>query len=574
MHVIATAGHVDHGKSTLVRALTGMEPDRWAEERRRGLTIDLGFAWTRLPAGDSVAFVDVPGHERFVSNMLAGVGPVPAVLMVVAADEGWMPQTQEHAQAIAALQRSAVALVVTKCDLSSPANAADEATRRLDKLGISPVATAVTSVRTGAGLDDVRRVLHALLAATPVPDAEAAVRFWIDRVFTVRGAGTVVTGTLAAGSLRVGDALQVTPSGASAVIRGMQSLREDVTVAQPVARVALNLRGVERDDLHRGMALVGPGSWTIATEIDVVCTETPRPSADLVTHIGSAAVATRLRLLGSHAARLRLAQPLPLHLGDRLLLRDPASRRLVAADVADLAPAPLRRRGAAAQIARTLAVPRDADEEVGRRGVCTRRDLIAAGITTSPRKARQVGDHLVADSVWNAWREQLAGIVETATQGVAVPAATRRLRAPSNDIVVALAAELPAIEQLDGRLHRATPGVGHIDIAPLMRRLAEQPYAPPTAGELAALGFGAADIARAVRAGLATRLAPGLLLSSAAIDEAIATLRTLPAPFTVADARIALGSTRRIVVPLLEHLDARRCTLRHSDGTRTVVAPA
>ncbi|HET6909612.1 MAG TPA: selenocysteine-specific translation elongation factor [Mycobacteriales bacterium] len=574
MHVIATAGHVDHGKSTLVRALTGMEPDRWAEERRRGLTIDLGFAWTRLPSGDPVAFVDVPGHERFVTNMLAGVGPLPAVLMIVAADEGWMPQTEEHAQAIAALPWKAVALVVTKCDLSSPTTIADDATRRLEKLGISPVATAFTSVRTGAGLDDVRRVLHALVAATPVPDREAPVRFWIDRVFTVRGAGTVVTGTLAAGSLRAGDVLQVAPSGADVVIRGMQCLHEDVTVAQPVARVALNLRGVDRDDLHRGMALVSPGRWTVATEVDVVCADPPRASADLVTHIGSASIATRLRVLGAHAARLRLVQPLPLHIGDRLLLRDPASRRLVAADVADLAPAVLRRRGAAAQVARALAVPRDADEEVGRRGVCARGDLIARGFTTPPTRARLVGDQWVANSTWDAWREQLAGIVETATDGLPVAAAARQLRAPSNDVVIALTGEVATIEHVDGRLRRSSPGVGRTDLAPLMKRLVERPYDPPAAEELATLGVRSADLSRAVRDGLAVRLAAGLVLSSAAVDDAIATLRALPAPFTVADARTALGSTRRIVVPLLEHLDARRCTLRHPDGTRTVVAPA
>src|ERR1700760_2412861 len=176
MHVIATAGHADHGKSTLVRALTGMDPDRWAEERRRGMTIDLGFAWTRMPSGAMVAFVDVPGHERFVPNMLAGVGPVPAAMIVVAADEGWMPQSAEHLAALTALGVRHALLVVTRSDLADPAPAIAEARARIGR----PIAAVAVSGATGAGLDDLRTELDRLLATLPPPDLEAPVRLWID----------------------------------------------------------------------------------------------------------------------------------------------------------------------------------------------------------------------------------------------------------------------------------------------------------------------------------------------------------------------------------------------------------
>ena len=201
MQVIATAGHVDHGKSALVRALTGMEPDRWAEERRRGLTIDLGFAWMTLPGGDRVAFVDVPGHERFVPNMLAGVGPVPAVLLVVAADGGWMPQSAEHLAAIDAVGIRHGLLAVTRCDLADPGPATRQALDLVSRTSLGAVEAVAVSAVTGAGLAELRDALARLVAALPAPDPAAPVRLWVDRSFSIRGSGTVVTGTLPAGTV-------------------------------------------------------------------------------------------------------------------------------------------------------------------------------------------------------------------------------------------------------------------------------------------------------------------------------------------------------------------------------------
>ncbi|MGZ6780904.1 MAG: GTP-binding protein, partial [Mycobacterium sp.] len=313
MHVIATAGHVDHGKSTLVHRLTGMWPDRLAEERRRGLTIDLGFAWTSV-AGRAFAFVDVPGHERFVANMLAGTGavaPKNPVMFVVAATEGWMPQSEEHLAALEALGVRDVLVVISKADLADPGPAVAQVSRRL------PGATIVS----GTDLDAVRAELVALVDRLPEPDHDADVRLWVDRSFTVRGAGTVVTGTLTAGTIRVGDELE--HDGRRVTVRGLQSLERDQPEVAAVARVAVNLRGVDRQHIGRGDTVRTPGAWLDSAEIDVVLRNPGGLHRELVLHIGSAAVPVHVRPLGEAAARLRLARALPLRIGDIGLLRDP-----------------------------------------------------------------------------------------------------------------------------------------------------------------------------------------------------------------------------------------------------------
>ena len=226
MQVIATAGHVNHGKSTLVRALTGMEPDRWAEERRRGLTIDLGFAWMTLPSGQQVAFVDVPGHERFVPNMLAGVGAVPAVLFTVAADEGWMPQSEEHLAAVDALGITHGLLAVTRSDLADPAEARRQALGRLAATSLGDVEAVAVSARTGLGLPALREALDRLAAQLPQPDPAAPVRLWVDRAFRIKGSGTVVTGTLPAGTIHAKQELLLTPSLEPVRVRGIETLKQ------------------------------------------------------------------------------------------------------------------------------------------------------------------------------------------------------------------------------------------------------------------------------------------------------------------------------------------------------------
>ena len=366
MRVVATAGHVDHGKSTLLRRLTGMEPDRWAEERRRGLTIDLGFVWTDLATPDgptTVAFVDVPGHERFVPNMLAGTGAVGDALLVVAADDGWSAQTADHVAILDLLGVRGVVAVVTKASLVTVARVDEVAAdvgRRLAGTALDGTPVVAADGVTGEGIDEVRRVLGARLVDLPPPEEPGPPRMWVDRAFTVAGAGTVVTGTLRGGRVQVEDEVVLAPSGRSVRVRGLQSLGASVTSAAPGRRVAVNLARVDVDAVHRGDALVaGPCTTTTTADVELrVVGDTPvghRGAWHL--HVGSASVPVRVRpVLGpvapgtTGAARLELDRPLPLVHGDRFVLRDMGAGTTPAGGrVLDPAPAP-RRRGTLARV--------------------------------------------------------------------------------------------------------------------------------------------------------------------------------------------------------------------------------
>ena len=595
MHVVATAGHVDHGKSALVRALTGMEPDRWAEEKRRGMTLDLGFAWTRLPVGE-VAFVDVPGHERFVPTMLAGVGPVPAVLFVVAADGGWMPQSTEHLDALDALGVRHGVLAVTRSDLADPGPALAAARERLARTSLGGALPAVAvSAATGAGIDELRAAVGGMLAALPVPAADEPVRLWVDRAFTIRGSGTVVTGTLGAGTLRVGDELSL--DGTPVAVRGLQSLQRPVASIVGTARVAVNLRGVPVSAVGRGAALVTPGAWTSVAVLDVAVTAADLP-AELTLHAGSAAVPARVRPLGDTAARLTLSRPLPLHVGDRMLLRDPG-RHAVAAGVRvlDLDPPPLHRRGAAADRATLLAgidATPDGMAELARRGAIQASRLRAMGVPAPPTAVR-AGDWLVDPDQAARWRAALVrAVAEHAAahpldHGLPVEAARQRLALPDARIIPALLAlpgpidapagpAAPAAELVlrDGRVVGAA-GVGlpaeiRAGVEAVRADLARTPFLAPEAYRLAELGLGRRELAAAARAGALLRVADGIYLLPGADAAAVAVLAGLPQPFTLSEARRALGTTRRVAVPLLELLDARGHTRRGPDDRRTMSA--
>ena len=268
MHVVVTAGHVDHGKSTLVRVLTGTDPDRLEEERRRGLSIELGYAWTELPDVGEVAFVDVPGHQRFLATTLSGMGPVPVAMLVVAADDPWMPQAAEHLAALDALGVTQGLVVVSRADLADPAPAMARAREHVSRTGLAGVPVIAVSARTGQGMDELRAALSALLVEAPAPPTDAHVRLWVDRRFHVRGAGTVVTGTLPAGTIAVDDVL-VAPDGAEVRVRGIESLGKPRDRMTGPARVALSLGGHAAASIDRGVPLVSPRSFETTTVVDV-----------------------------------------------------------------------------------------------------------------------------------------------------------------------------------------------------------------------------------------------------------------------------------------------------------------
>jgi selenocysteine-specific elongation factor len=363
MHVIGTAGHVDHGKSSLVKRLTGMDPDRFEEEKRRGLTIDLGFAWLTLPSGNEIGLVDVPGHERFIKNMLAGAGGISICLFVVAANEGWKPQSAEHLSILHILGVTSGVVALTKCDTVDRETIELVTMEIREELAASTLAEApvvACSAITGEGLEElVAELDRVVLATPPVPDLGRP-RLWVDRVFTISGAGTVVTGTLAGGDVTAGDEVEVAPEGRRARVRTVQTHKKEVARADPGTRVALNLVGLERQGAERGDAIVRPGQWHPGRIADARLEVLPREltGADHILtekgahllYVGSAESPVRLRLLDreeikpgeSGFARLFLRDPLPIARGDRFVLRD-AGRVLTFGGGEVLDPRPSRR---------------------------------------------------------------------------------------------------------------------------------------------------------------------------------------------------------------------------------------
>lgn len=586
MFVVATAGHVDHGKSTLVRALTGEEPDRWDEERRRGLTIDLGYASTILDDGRTVAFVDVPGHRRFVPNMLAGIGPVPAVMFVVAADDGWMPQSAEHLDALIALRVEHGILVITRSDLLEPELALTEAREAMAGTALADMPAVCVSAVTGVGMDQLRAELVRLGTALPEPDRDADVRLWVDRSFTIGGAGTVVTGTLSAGTIRVGDALELGPGGQEVTVRGLQSLGQRRDEVAAVARVAVNLRAVAADEIPRGSTLVTPRRWRPVGTLDVrVDGRTDTLPEQAMVHIGSAAAAARVRPLDERHARLVLAERLPLRVGDRLILREPGADRIPAgAVVLDPAPPALRRRGAARRRAEELTeAPESPDpaSELRRRGVAHVDDLRAWGVPVPSADEAHRG-WLVDPDLVAVLADRLVGAVrrhdraDPLDPGLPTEAARRALDLPDAALLTVVL-DHPAADSLRTEGGRVIAGDGpglpaavRAAAESLNERFRDRPFDAPTADELTGLGLGPRELAACERAGLLTGVGPGVWLGPEVVDEAARRLRELAQPFTPSTARNHLGTSRRVVMPLLEGLAQRGLSRREGDDGHVV----
>ena len=587
MYVVATAGHVDHGKSSLVKALTGMEPDRWEEEQRRGLTIDLGFVWTTLDSGADVAFVDVPGHEKFLGNMLAGVGPAPVVLFVVAADEGWQEQSTDHRDALRALGVHHGVVALTRADRADDARRAEVIAQvRAELAGTALVDAPLVPVSaiTGEGLDALRAELDAVLAGMPAPDATARVRLWVDRAFSVKGAGTVVTGTLAAGTFAVGDELVLGEK--KVTVRGLQSENASAPSVGPVSRVAVNLRGVDAADVHRGDALLSPQAWRMLDTVDVRRTfgsELAQLPQNIVVHIGTAGVGARLRPLGGDYARLTLDEPLPLTLLDRFVVRSPGGRHVVAGvEIVDVNPAELNRRGDAKRRAAQLdeVSPLDPAAWLRRCGYDRVENLVRDGFAVENRPAGiiEFREWWIAASQVSSWKETLLGALkyhaETNPLSPGLPrAAAMDALGVSEPALLGLAVAAAKVESAEGvlRLPGQTVDLGPAEkgIAELERRLREEPFAAPEAADLKELGLGAKELAAAERAGRLLRLQGGVVLLPSAPRAAQALVAQLEQPFTLSAARKVMGTTRRVAIPLLEHLDSIGVT-RLVDGQRTV----
>lgn len=620
MHVVATAGHVDHGKSALVRALTDMDPDRWAEEKRRGLTIDLGFVWTTLPSGTDLAFVDVPGHEKFLGNMLAGLGPAPVVIFVVAADEGWQEQSTDHRDAVRALDIRHGLIALTRADRADATRRAGVTAQVRHELAGTALADAPlveVSAHTGEGIAQMRQVLDEVLAQVPAPDPQARLRVWIDRAFSVKGAGTVVTGTLAAGTLRVGDTLQLaSPDGTRVVeVRGLHSENTVHQVLEPTSRVAVNLRGISADAIHRGHSLLSSGAWELVEQIDVRRTfgqdfhELPQ---NIVVHIGTAGLEAHVRPLSGDYARLSLAHPLPLQLLDCFVVRSPGGRHVSAGvQVIDVYPPELARRGAARRRAEELALLADGNSAGRDRNDSSPSDATTtAAASASPftdpatyvqrvgyvpvaqlqRAGFNVGDlktppqGIIAFRQWwiaarqiTRWKNQLLVALEKHAQDNPLAAGMPRKAAMDaldlrEDALLGIAVAAAKVEPADGLLrlpgHKVDLGEAEASVVKLETWLADDPFAAPEADELQELRLGAKQLAAAENAGRLLRLSHGIVLLPSAVQEAKKRIAQLEQPFTLSAARKALSTTRRVAIPLLEYLDEQGITRRVDSGLR------
>lgn len=592
MYVIATAGHVDHGKSTLVNALTTMDPDRWEEEKQRGLTIDLGFAWTTLKSGANVAFVDVPGHERFIANTLAGLGPAPAVMLVIAADEGWKEQTSEHLEAIDALGIERGIIVLTRMDNGqriSEANVRDKVAGT--SLSVAPIFA--VSARTGEGMEELRGGIDKLLPADEVLQQACAMpaRMWIDRAFSIKGAGTVVTGTWAAGSVNIGDRLKlVTASGEHDVtVRGLHSENSAVDKAEPVMRLALNLRGVDADAISRGDVLTeAESTWWQPEVIDVRWRTGPKLDSvprKLNLHVGTASVPVHVRGLDAEHARLTLqGRAFPLRLGDRLALRGPGLDALAGVEVVDMDPPLLNRRGAPVRRAQALRDqnPFDASAYVARKEAVMKETLAAAGfdVANKPASLVEFRSWWVNAQAIARWTAQLRTLFDThltdhhLSDGLPLATALSALALPDDSLVsIAVAgARLKRDGAIIRDAHAAPRDLGPAEksVAIVEAQLAKEPFVAPDAGTLDELGLGPIELAAAERAGRLLRVGPIVLLPSAP-QQAAEILGQQPGEFTLSQARQALGTTRRVAVPLLEYMDARGLTRRTSDSARVLM---
>lgn len=560
-HVISTAGHVDHGKSTLVRALTGTDPDRFAEEKARGLTIDLGFASTTLPSGRTIAIVDVPGHIRFLKNMLAGVGAVDACLFVVAATEGWMQQSEEHLRILELLNTAGGVIALTQMDL------VDDDVAELARLDIeehtvgtflegAPI-VGVDSL-SGAGIPDLLAALDALMDRTPGAADLDRPRLWIDRAFAAKGAGTVVTGTLLGGRVALDDELMLQPAAEAVRVRAIQSLHEQHDSIGPGSRVALNLSGVSHTDVQRGHVLVRKGQWHLTqvfdgslSVLDTLDHSVSRRGAHVV-YIGSGEHPAILRVLGPDAidpgtsgfVRIRLPRPIPLLPGDRFILRESGRGETIGGgEVLDVDP----------QMKASLAKPdRSVDRVLIERGWVEVNQLERL---TGERRAATLGDWVVMPEALSRSQAELHERIEAeGARGLDI--------ALLGDQERAVVDTLEDVRVEGGRI-RMTSIEDTLAEHPFLAELNAAPFSPPKPADA-----DRGEVREMVRRGMVIE-EDGIFFSADAVALAAqriaAMLAGQPDGVTVAEVREELGTSRKYALPILARLDSTGVTRRRDD---------
>ena len=631
MRVIGTAGHVDHGKSTLVEALTGIDPDRLKEEKEREMTIDLGFAWLTLPSGEQVGVVDVPGHQDFIKNMLAGIGGIDAALFVIAADESVMPQTREHLAILDLLQIPAGVIALTKIDLAESEEWLElveaEVMEVMEGTVLEGAPIVPVSAVTGQGLDRLRQALDEVLAQTPPRPDRGRPRLPIDRVFTVAGFGTVVTGTLSDGTLRVGQEVEILPARLKARIRGLQTHKRKIETAVPGSRVAINLSGVSTEELKRGDVVTIPG-WLEPTQlIDAhldYLADAPRElrhNQEVEFFSGAAEVMAHVRLLGTRVlapgqsgwVQLRLAHRVPLVKGDRFIIRQPSPSLTIGGGVV-VDPLPRRRhrrfRPEVIRRLETLAHGTPADlllETLDRRGPMPARTLIADAplpATTAAEALHQLvqegqvfllapglaedapqslasSPHYVASPA--GWATLLGRLTDEVgdfhrahplRQGMPREALKSRLKLETrlfNEAVARAAAQGALVEsetliRLPDHQVRFTPQQQEA-VNRLLRRFRQSPYTTPSYKDSVAAA-GEEVVLALIETGQLVRISPDVLLLPETYDEWVAWVKkhiTEHGSVNVGQVRDAFRTSRKYALALLEYLDDQRITKRVGD---------
>ncbi len=561
MHVIATAGHVDHGKSTLVRALTGIDPDRLAEEKARGLTIDLGFASMPLPSGHRIAFIDVPGHVRFLKNMLAGVSAVDACVFVVDTTEGWKPQSEEHLRILQllGLEHGLVALTkVGEADEELIELAHMDVAEHTEGTFLADAPVLATDAIAGIGMNDLRVALDDLAGITPTAEDRRRPRLWIDRAFAIKGSGTVVTGTLTGGRLHVDDSPAVLPGGRNVRVRALQSLHEQLSEVGPGNRVAINLTGANHREVSRGDVVVHPEQWHATTVLDAELSvlgsldhAVTRRGA-YVAYIGSGEYPVKLRVLGADAVRpgaaglIRLYLPLPLPLvsGDRFILRESGRMETVGGgEVLDVDPV----------LPAAKARPdRSVDRVIAERGrITTTRLARLCGVD----RAADVGEWVTAPEYLQDVRNQLMAAVDNAGPlGLDI--------AGLDDFERAVIETQPGLIINAGRARPAgtpDPLANH----PFVAAAAAAPFEPPPPH-----GVNREELRLLVQQGKLIE-SSGIYFAAPALEQAAQHVAQLlarkPSGVTVAELRDAWQTTRKYALALLAQLDGTGVTRRRGD---------
>ncbi len=629
MRVIGTAGHVDHGKSALVKALTGTDPDRLKEEQERGMTIDLGFAWLALPGGETVSIIDVPGHEDFINNMLAGVGGIDAALLVVAADDGVMPQTREHLAILDLLRVKSGIVALTKVDLIDDPEwlelVTEDILELLDDTCLAGAEVVPVSAKTGHGLRDLAGRLAQLLSATAPRLDLGRPRLPIDRVFTMAGFGTVVTGTLIDGRLRVGQEVAVLPQGLKARIRGLQVHKQKVEEAVPGSRVAINLTGVGNDELWRGQVVATPG-WleptrAIGAQLEILpsAARPLRHNAEVGFFAGSAEIVARVRLLGAdeiapgHSgwAQLLLREPVALERKDRFIIRQPSpsltigggvvvdphlTRRLrrsrpdVVGRLETLAHGTpeealleaLRRQEpcAVCDLVQQSGLPADAAQAAVARLLDGGQALVLGGNGRDGGQAPGGKASLISASGWAALLDRLTALLgEYHRQwplrlGMPREEVKSRLRLEGkafNDVIETaigqgVLAGAEAILRLPEHEVRFAPQ-DRARVNALLAAYSSNPYGPPSIADAEAQ-VGADVLAALFDKGLLARVSADICFLPQVYERMVQLvvehIKT-KGSINVAQARDLFGTSRKYVLPLLEHLDEIKVTKRVGD---------